>query len=134
MRYVPAGQVAKEDLGVVTENSSGNSAEKSVEIRPFYISETELTFPQVKNLLPIEMWEVVRDSVQGIKQPPELAKSIESSSSPAFLLDLGDVVAICERLTAIESQLGETTDKTIESKSFRIPAYFEWQYACQRDG
>lgn len=145
LRHVPHGFIPKEPPSrLKTDQPSTSSAvsstpnalpteAKNVEIFPFYISVSEVTFAQLRAVLDEKTIDRISERIRKTcgKENQYLIDAIKSDDFPAFAISFDEATAFCLELNNRASKEAELNAMSIEGRSFRIPTHFEWQYACR---
>ena len=139
LRFVPAGKLPKEPPREVEQPAAAESdllqAAGMFDVTPFYMSKTELTFQQLRAVLPAENVAAIRERILNISGRDDstqfLRTAIDSKDFPAFAISLGEAVIACRQLTELVNRQQADASATIETFQFRLPSHLEWQYACR---
>jgi formylglycine-generating enzyme required for sulfatase activity len=130
-RYCPAGTIRP---GKPQSTASGNNLREPVNLRYFYIGQTEVTLAEFRLILGEERLNAIYQKNQKLQNNiPALQSMIQDGQrEPAFLVSLEDAVDFCLRLQqSYDEERSRNEQRTIESLLFRLPSHLEWQYAAR---
>jgi len=141
--YCPAGkirpgkpQLVDKDAAPKDHAPSGNTNPLAtvlsgvVEMRPFHISETEVTIEQFRKVVRPETFAAVQARVAKNTGKPELLAAFTSGREfPLFAVMADEAAEFCRHLTMRTNP--STRGESLEARRFRLPSHQEWQYACR---
>lgn len=130
LRYCPSGTLQS---GIPTVASANPEVAPQLQIRHFYISETEITIGQLRKVLTDSALTPMKESAKLMTARPELINVIENGEDqPACLVPLEVAVDFCLKLQELfDKDRLTVSPQTIESRLFRLPSHIEWQYAAR---
>jgi formylglycine-generating enzyme required for sulfatase activity len=138
MRYVAGGELSKNPPQAAAQQTPEDvGGLGKYRVTPFYLARTELTFQQLRAILPAEVVQRISGRIQrttGKDSSQEyLRKAVQSPSYPAFSISLKEAVQVCTTLTELMrlDQGNAAGAATIEARRFRLPPHAEWQFACR---
>ncbi|QDU17450.1 Formylglycine-generating sulfatase enzyme [Gimesia maris] len=130
-RYCPTGTIRP---GKPQKNAPGNKLNEPVDIRYFYIGQTEVTLAEFRMILGEVRLNAIYQKNQKLETSiPGFASMIkDGQQEPAFLVSLEDAVDFCLQLQqSYDEERSRDEQRTIESLLFRLPSHLEWQYAAR---
>ena len=106
---------------------------KSVSLRNFYITETEVTITQFQRIVGDERFQSLKKRNETVnKGSPDLIQQLKTGGEyPIFMVSLDDAVDFCKKLDEVAAGGAAVGKRSIEQRRFRIPSHAEWQYACR---
>jgi len=104
----------------------------TLSMRGFFISETEISLGQFRDLLGDEAILRIADRFPNLASAKSLKEADSSKDQmPVHLVTLSDAVAFCQTLSGLHAaQQGPDSGGMIATQ-FRVPSHHEWQYACR---
>lgn len=130
-RYCPTGTIRP---GKPQSTTSGNNLREPVNLRYFYIGQTEVTLAEFRLILGEERLNAIYQKNQKLQNniPALQSMIIDGQREPAFLVSLEDAVDFCLQLQqSYDEERSRDEQRTIESLLFRLPSHLEWQYAAR---
>lgn len=130
-RYCPTGTIRP---GKPQSTTSGDNLREPVNLRYFYIGQTEVTLAEFRLILGEERLNAIYQKNQKLQNniPALQSMIIDGQREPAFLVSLEDAVDFCLQLQqSYDEERSRDEQRTIESLLFRLPSHLEWQYAAR---
>ncbi|WP_417389882.1 SUMF1/EgtB/PvdO family nonheme iron enzyme [Gimesia sp.] len=130
-RYCPTGTIRPVKP---QSTASANKLSEPVNLRYFYIGQTEVTLAEFRLMLGEERINAIYQKNQILqKNIPGLQSMFkDGQQEPAFLVSLEDAVDFCLQLQqTYDEERSRDEQRTIESLLFRLPSHLEWQYAAR---
>jgi formylglycine-generating enzyme required for sulfatase activity len=99
-------------------------------LAPFFITETEITVGQFRELLGRSAVEHLLERFPQMESTKRIRGAVDRDPTrPIYLVTLEDAVAFCEALRTGYLKTGGAGPSEIVTYRFRIPTHAEWQYA-----
>jgi formylglycine-generating enzyme required for sulfatase activity len=102
-----------------------------VTMAPFYFGETEITFAQIRDILGEEKHKELLDGIKLIDGAGAFAHLLSKPELPAFGVDIFLLRDLCRELNRLSDANSSGDMADIETRRFRPPTHFEWQYAAR---
>jgi len=104
----------------------------TLNMRGFFISETEISLGQFRDLLGDDAILRIVDRFPNLASSKSMRQADSSKDQmPVCLVTLGDAVNFCQTLRDLHlAQQGSDFGGMIATE-FRVPSHYEWQYACR---
>ncbi len=134
LRFCPRGEIRPGRPNPANNAAKGGATDFSVvQVREFYIGETEVTLQQFRAVLGAEGLQPMLKNAKQLTGSPQLLSLLQTGQNePVYLVGLESAVQFCARLqenfSKSQSQAGQAT---IEGLRFRLPTHVEWQYAAR---
>lgn len=140
-RYCPAGTLrpgkpeATDKDGAPAAGGGASALPSTVEkMRPFYISEAEITFPQFKQVVDGQTFAALLARVERPPNDPDLVAAVKAGNElPVFAITAEEAITFCQQLSErFKKRIKAAEDAaTLEEPRCRLPSHNEWQYACR---
>lgn len=130
-RYCPTGTIRPEKPEL---SATGKKLREPVEIRHFFIGQTEVTLAEFRLILGEERLNTIYQKSQQLKASiPDLPAMIKNGQQePALLVRLEDAIDFCLKIQQqYDQEQSRLEQRSIESFLFRLPSHLEWQYAAR---
>ena len=129
-RFCPAGTIRP---GKPAAANAGAANSPPLSVREFYLSETEVTLAQFRDVLGDEGLAPLKTLASKYSAIPQLFETVQKGQmEPAFCVALDGAVDFCNRLqTTSDDNRRQMAQPSLDTRLFRLPSHVEWQYAAR---